>query len=396
MTDAAAKFHSIFAPLLNRILIAVWRFQLLRRPLMEEKLLGIPKEEIDTPALLLDLDVLEANIKRIADFFALLPTHLRPHIKTHKCPRIAKMQIASGAKGITCATLAEAEVMAASGIKDILIANQIVGEKKIHRLVQLARTAQPIVAVDNGENVSCLSKEANRFGVEIGSLVEVDVGMGRCGVEPEVATALAERIADSPGLKFSGLMGYEGHTVFIEDFAERKAAAEAAMRLLSKAKQEVEKAGLEVEIVSAGGIGTYSITGKFPGVTEVQAGSYATMDAKYKKIVPEFDCALTLLATVISRPRPNVAITDCGMKAITHEFGLPEILALPGAKVVKLSEEHGKLELSSKARSLKVGQKISLLPTHGCTTINLHHQFHCLRQGKVESIWPIAARARFR
>ena len=368
---------------------------------MEEKLLGIPKEEIDTPALLLDLDVLEANIKRIADFFTPLPAHLRPHIKTHKCPRIAKMQIASGAKGITCATLAEAEVMAASlagqaGIKDILIANQIVGEKKIHRLVQLARTAQPIVAVDDGENVSCLSKEANRFGVEIGSLVEVDVGMGRCGVEPEVAAALAERIADSPGLKFSGLMGYEGHTVFIEDLAERKAAAEAAMRLLSKAKQEVEKAGLEVEIVSAGGTGTYSITGKFPGVTEVQAGSYATMDAKYKKIVPEFDCALTLLATIISRPRPNVAITDCGMKAITHEFGLPEVLALPGAKVVKLSEEHGKLQLSSKARSLKVGQKISLLPTHGCTTINLHHQFHCLRQGKVESIWPIAARARFR
>lgn len=368
---------------------------------MKKEIFGLPEEQIDTPALLLDLGVLEANIKMMADFFAPLPAHLRPHIKTHKCPQIAKMQIAAGAKGITCAKLGEAEVMAASlagqaDIKDILIANQIVGEKKIRRLAQLARSAEPIVAVDNEENISDLSKEASRCGVEIGCLLEVDVGMGRCGVAPNSAADLAKRLAQSPGLKFSGLMGYEGHTVFIEDFVERKEAAEAAMRLLSKAKEDVQKAGLKVEIVSAGGTGTYTITGKFPAVTEVQAGSYATMDARYKKIVPEFDCAITVLTTIISRPRPNVAIIDCGMKAVTYEFGLPEVLAIPGAAVVKFSEEHGKLELACEARSLKVGQKIALLPTHGCTTINLHQQFHCLRQRKLESIWPIAARGKFR
>jgi len=357
---------------------------------------GMPKQEMDTPALLLDLDKLEANIARMAAFFADRPAKLRPHTKTHKCPIIAHKQIEAGAIGVTCAKLDEAEAMARAGIRDILIANQIVGRRKIGRLMGLAGWTEIMVAVDDAHNVADLSAAAASRGVGLRVLVEVNVGMGRCGVEPGGPTvALARQVASSPGLIFEGLMGYEGHAVMRPTFKERREKAEAAMALLVGAKDQVEAAEMDVRIVSGGGTGTYNISGAYPGVTEIEAGSYATMDVRYRDCGLPFQCALTCVTTVISVPRPRVAITDAGMKALTPEFGMPEAVGREGIVVTKLSEEHGALELADGV-SLRPGDKIELIPSHGCTTINLHDQFYALRNGVVEAIWPIAARGGFR
>jgi len=358
---------------------------------------GIHKWEIDTPALVIDLDAMERNIRRMADYFASRPAKLRPHAKTHKCPIIAHKQLDAGARGITCAKLGEAEVMAASGIKDILIANQIVGKEKISRLAALARHTDVIVAVDNPSNLRDLSEAACVFNSEIGVVVEVDVGMGRCGTRSTDETVSLSRLAESlKGIRFRGLMGYEGHCVFIQDRQERVDKCHLANRMLVEAAEAVRRAGLEVEIVSGGGTGTYDITGDYPGITEVEAGSYVLMDARYRGILQEFEPALTVLTTVVSRPTEDIAITDAGMKAVTSEFGMPVVKDVLGAEVIKLSEEHGKLQLAGDARDLKPGDKIELIPSHGCTTINLHDFYFAVRNERLEAVWSIAARGKVR
>ncbi|MCL5960783.1 MAG: DSD1 family PLP-dependent enzyme [Chloroflexi bacterium] len=360
-----------------------------------ERLLGKTKEELDTPALLIDLDIMEANIAKMAGYFARLPVNLRPHTKTHKTPVIAQKQIAAGAQGITCAKVGEAEVMVAGGVKDILIANQVVGPQKIARLVDLARQANLTVAVDGERNVEDLANAAIEAGVTLKVLVEVNVGNNRCGVEPgRAAVALARKVTRSKGLLFSGLMGYEGHLVFVQDLAERKQRAEEAMGWLLQTRHLVERSGLEVQVVSGGGTGTYNITGPLPGITEVQAGSYIMMDTKYRGIEGiEFGNALSLLATVISRPTADLAITDAGMKVLTHEFGLPEVKGVPGAKLLGLAEEHGKVQLGD-SRGLAAGDKIELIPSHCCTTINLHDRFLAVRNNRLEAVWDIAGRGK--
>lgn len=363
---------------------------------MAASFIGAHKEEIDTPALLIDLDKVETNIARMADYLAGRPSALRPHTKTHKCPVLAHKQMEAGAIGVTCAKLDEAEAMARAGIRDILIANQIVGKHKIERLMGLATWTDVAVAVDDIQNVADLSAAAGSRGTDLRVLVEVDVGMGRCGVEPgESAVSLAREIKSSRGLIFEGVMGYEGHAVLRPTFDERREKAEAAMALLIETKERIEAAGLEVRIVSGGGTGTYNITGAYPGVTEIQAGSYATMDVRYRECGVDFERALTCLSTVISAPRPGTAITDAGMKAITPEFGMPEVVGHEGITVTKLSEEHGILELADGV-TLCPGEKIELIPGHGCTTINLHDELYVLRGGVVEAVWPIAARGGFR
>ena len=329
-------------------------------------LIGLRRDQIDTPALLIDLDALERNIQRMADFFRDRPAHLRPHAKTHKTPQIARLQLAAGAPGVTCAKVGEAEVMVAGGITDILIANQIVGPTKIARLMSLCRQAKVTVAVDDPQNVAALSRAAQDFGTMLGILVEVNVGMNRCGVEPgEPALALARQVIAAPGLEFRGLMGYEGHCVAIPDRDRRESEARKAMTLLVDTARYLESYGLPVHEVSGGGTGTYDISGQFPGVTEIQAGSYVTMDASYRKLDLGFECALTMLTTVVSRPARDRAVCDAGLKAITTEFGLPVVKDLPGANLVRLSEE-----------------------------INLNERFYGLRDGRVEVVWPIAARGR--
>jgi D-serine deaminase-like pyridoxal phosphate-dependent protein len=355
---------------------------------------GIPLGEIDTPALLLDLDVMEGNIARMADFFSGVEANLRPHVKTHKTPILAHKQIAAGAIGITCAKLSEAEVMVESGIRDILIANQIVGTQKVERLVDLTRHADVIVAVDSAENVKELSMAAQRRGATVRILVEDDVGQGRCGVDPgEPALDLARRVAESKGLEFAGLMGYEGHAVSIADVDERTRKARLAMKMLMDTTSLIKRAGLSVEVVSAGGTGTYNISGTYPGVTEIQAGSYILMDGSYRKIVP-FDCALTVLTTVISAQSPERIIVDAGMKSISQDMGMPEAMGQFDLLVTRLSEEHGKLKSTSGASPLKPGDKVELIPSHGCTTVNLHDRYYAARNGRLEAVWPIGGRGK--
>lgn len=363
-----------------------------------EPIIGSSKMEIDTPALLIDLPAMERNIARMANFFADKPAKLRPHAKTHKCPIIAQKQLEAGnAVGITCAKLGEAEVLVEGGIRDILIANQIVGPQKIARLVALAHHADLMVAVDDPANVADLSAAASAAGVQLRVLVEVNLGMNRCGVEPgEPALALARKVAEAKGLRFMGLQGYEGHLVFTPDPAERREKTLAAMKTLVETRRLIEDAGLEVKIVSGGGTGTYDVTGSFPGIDEVQAGSYVFMDTKYRSVGLDFELALTVLTTVISRPTPHIAITDAGMKVVTSEFGMPEVRGIEGATLTKLSEEHGKIEFASPNTDLKVGDKIELFVSHGCTTINLHDRYYGVRDGRLEAVWSIAGRGKSR
>ncbi|MFP3895501.1 MAG: DSD1 family PLP-dependent enzyme [Anaerolineales bacterium] len=362
---------------------------------MDNYAVGLPKKELDTPALCLDIEALEKNIQEMADYFTHRDATLRPHTKTHKTPLIARMQIEAGAIGVTCAKLGEAEVMACAGIRDMLIANQIVGTRKITRLVNLAAHTDVMVAVEDERNALALSEAAQIKGVELRVLVEVDVGMGRCGTAPEEPSfELAQRLVELPGLRFEGIMGYEGHAVMIEDFEEREKVAHEAMAKLVATRDFIQEQGIEVEIVSGGGTGTYQITGNYPGVTEIQAGSYATMDGRYHRVGMEFRHALTVVAQVIST-RGDRAITDAGMKTLTPEFGMPGVLDPQGWKATKLSEEHGFLQ-REEGEPLQPGDVVELIPSHGCTTINLHDAYYVTRDGVVEAVWPIAARGAIR
>ena len=354
-----------------------------------------PFAAVDTPALLLDASALKANLERMAAFFARRHCKLRPHFKSHKCTAIAKLQMQAGAVGITCAKLGEAEVVADAGIRNILIANQIVGPLKIRRLVELCRRADPMVAVDSAENVRMLSEHASAAGVKIGVLVEVDVGMGRCGVVPgQPALELARLVAASAGLRFEGLQGYEGHCVDLRDETERVAQTRESLKALVQSRRLIEQAGLRVNLVSGGGTGTYTITGDCDGVDEVQAGSYAAMDWWYGDIRPEFKQAMSILTTVISRPRPNLVVIDVGRKGVGAEWGPPRVKNLPGSAVASFgSEEHMMLSIPPDS-AIRIGDRLEIIPSHGCTTSNLYAEFIVHENGLVTDKWPIEGRGK--
>jgi len=362
----------------------------------KEPKLGTPYLELDTPALLLDLDAFEYNVKLMAQFFADRPTSLRPHAKTHKCPEIARRQINAGAIGITCAKVGEAEVMAEAGIQDILIANQVVGETKIDRLTDLAARCDVMVAVDDVANVRQLSAACQAKGVTLRVLVEVDVGMGRCGVQPgQAALGLADRVAQAPGLSLAGLMGYEGHLVQIRDPEERQARVLEALVPLQETRDLLERNGLPVEIVSGGGTGTYDVSGSNPPMTEIEAGSYVFMDSTYSKTRPEFQQALFVLSTIVSRPTPERLVTDAGRKTLSSDFGLPVPIGVLGASLNKLSEEHGVLSLDRPSIvDLHPGDKMRFVPSHCCTTTNLYDKLFVVQNEALVDIWSISARGR--
>jgi D-serine deaminase-like pyridoxal phosphate-dependent protein len=361
---------------------------------IDRKKIGAPVDQLDTPALLLDLAAFERNIARMAAFFADKPATIRPHSKTHKCPQIALRQLEAGAIGITCAKLSEAEVMADAGINDILVANQVSGRVKVDRATDLAGRCDLMVAVDDADNVRQLAQSCLEKGVVVRVLVEVDVGMARCGVQPgEPALELARQVAEAQGLKLEGLMAYEGHLVMVEDPDERAERVQAAFEPLADTVALLERDGLPMRIVSSGGTGTYHITGTLPFVTEIQCGSYVLMDNKYRTIQPEFEPSLTLMSTIVSRPVPDRIVVDAGLKSMTSEFGWPLPLDGEGISVRHLSEEHGILNLEQSGRfDGRPGDKIRFMPSHCCTTVNLHEAFHVIQDGKLVDIWPIAAR----
>jgi D-serine deaminase-like pyridoxal phosphate-dependent protein len=352
---------------------------------------GESKSDIDTPALLLDMDAVEANITRMARWFAGKPCKLRPHAKTHKLPLIARKQIEAGAIGITCAKLSEAEVFFHEGIRDVLVANEVVGARKIERLVEVARLGNLMVCVDAAANARDISDAATRAGSVIRVLVDVDTGMGRCGVKPgKPALELVRAIQGLPGVEFAGIMGYEGGC-YIKDPAEKSARFTSAYRALIETRDTLVSAGVTVGIVTAGGSNTYMNAGLWPGITDLQVGSYVTMDAYNQEFGMDFAQAVSVLATVISRPEPARAIIDAGKKAFSTDHGLP-VPTREGITVAKLDEEHGRLTLSGPALALAVGDKIELVPGHGCTTIPLYDQYVLMRGGRVEGVAAIGAR----
>jgi len=350
-------------------------------------------DRIETPALIIDMDALETNINKMSEYFADKKARLRPHFKTHKSPAIAKMQIAAGAKGLTCAKLGEAEVLAAAGIEDILIANQIVVTEKICRLAGLARTARMSVCVDNAENVAELSKIAQAYGSTLHVLIEIDVGMQRCGLNTkEEVFALAKQINESEGLVFEGFQAYAGQLSHNPDMGERVSGVKEAIDKVSSIKDYVEGKGLPVKEISGAGTGTHNITGDNTIWTEIQAGSYVFMDTDYSLLGLGFKESLSILTTVIHK-RPGAAITDAGQKACCMTVGLPAIKGHPGL-FASLSEEHGRIDDAK--NELKYLERIEYIPSHCCTTANLHDYYYCVRNGLWEATWPVAARGKYR
>jgi D-threonine aldolase len=351
------------------------------------------KRDIDTPALLLDLDVVEENIRTMAAYFAARPQKLRPHFKTPKTPEVARRQLAAGAIGITASKLGEVEVLARAGLGPVLLANQIAGPSKIDRFFKAAERISLIGTVESEFNVREFADGASRSGKAPDVIVEVDTGMHRCGTERPEETVELVRTLKRAGLNYRGIMGYEGHAVLIPDREKRIATARDALTTLSRHVEALRAAGFAPEIVSAGGTGTYDITGNWPDVTEVQAGSYVFMDGAYRNVRPDLGRpALTLLATVISR-RGSRAIIDAGMKSLTNEFG-PPMVKDAGLKVAHLSEEHG--AIAAGESSLEPGTKIEIIPSHGDTTINLHSEYYVVRGDDVIATWPIEGARAYR
>jgi D-serine deaminase-like pyridoxal phosphate-dependent protein len=359
--------------------------------------IGSPKTELDTPALWVELDQLEQNIAALAHACRQAGVNWRPHTKGIKTPAIAHKLLAAGAIGVTCAKLAEAEVMAAAGIRDILVANQVVGAQKTARLVNLLRHADVKVAVDNADVVCALGEAATAKGVTAGVLIEVNAGMDRAGVLPgEPTLALARQIEGTPGLRLWGLMAWEGHMVANPDPEQKRRGVEESIGLLLDTVGQCRRAGLPVEIVSCGGSGTYQVTAGISGVTEIQAGGGIFGDVTYQGWGVPFKPALFVQSMVTSRPTPQRVILDAGFKTLPRGFAAPRPVGLAGIKTLSLSAEHGNISLEEPSDAPQVGDLIDLVVGYSDATVCLHDQLYGIRNGTVETIWPILGRGKLR
>jgi len=357
-----------------------------------------PYATLDTPALLVDLDVMESNIAHIAQVCRAHGIHWRPHFKGHKTLEIAQMQISAGAIGITCAKLGEAEILAANGIGDIMIANQIVGALKIRRLMRLLDSAGIIVAVDSVENIRELAAAAGQAGKTLRVVIEVNIGMNRAGVAPgEPAVALAQEIARHSKLRLIGVMGWEAQTTGIADASEKEKAVAAAIALLTQSADLCRKAGHDMTIVSCGGTGTLLYCVKQPGVSEVQVGGAVMNDAHYRwHYNIDLPFALKVLATVTSRPTPTRIILDAGRKTMSIETAVPHPLGLPPVADVRLSAEHAQIELEAPSEWPRVGDRVEFIPGYTDTTIHLHEEMVAFRGKRIEGVWKVAGRGKIK
>ncbi|MEW6523588.1 MAG: DSD1 family PLP-dependent enzyme [Bacillota bacterium] len=347
--------------------------------------------------MLVDLDLLENNISGAASFFSGKGVHWRPHAKGHKIPAIAHLQLAAGAIGITCAKLGEAEVMAAAGIRSILVSSQVVGPQKATRLANLNRQAEVIAAIDSPENARELDAAARLKGVRIPVVVEVDIGMQRCGVKPgEPVVELAQVTGELAGLKFLGVMGWEGHVRRIRDRCRRRAACEEAVSMLVQSADLCRLRGIPVEIVSCGGTGTEEFSSAVPGVTEFQAGGIIFNDEYYAALGLTNEPALKVISTVISRPDPRRIVTDAGKKTMSNDAAVPRPLGLVGVEAVRFSAEHSAIMLEKPTWEYRVGDRLEWVVGYGDTTICLHDEVFGVRSGIVEVVWPVAGRGKLR
>ena len=363
---------------------------------------GMGLDAIDTPALVLDLDAFERNLARMAEAVAAAGVRLRPHAKTHKSPLIALRQIALGAVGACCQKVSEAEILVAGGIDDVLVSNQVVGAGKLARLAALARRAALAVCVDDAGNARDLSAAALRAGAEIGVLVEIDVGAGRCGVAPGAdAVRLALEVAALPGLRFAGLQAYQGAAQHLRGVAERREAIGRAGEMTSRTVELLAEEGLDCATVAGAGTGTFEFEAASGIWNELQAGSYIFMDADYARNEAgdggAFEQALFVLATVMSHPTARRAVLDAGLKALAFDSGPPEVFGRAGVVYGGASDEHGGLVLDGSNAPLGIGDKLLLVPGHCDPTVNLHDWYVGVRglgeEGAVvEAVWPVAAR----
>lgn len=366
---------------------------------------GMALADVDTPALVIDLDVFEANLKRMSEAVAKAKVRLRPHAKTHKSPIIGLRQMALGAVGLCCQKVSEAEVMVTGGIPDVLVSNEVIGARKLDRLAALAHQARVMVAIDNEAAVEALGSAARKAGVTMRALVEIDVGAGRCGVAPgDAAVTLATRIAREPGLAFAGLQAYQGRAQHLRTVAERRAAIDKAIEWTALTVAALGKAGLGCEVVGGAGTGTFELEAASGVYNELQAGSYCFMDADYARNkradggrFDTFGHALFVYATVMSMPAGDRGVLDAGLKAFSFDSGPPEVSGLPGAVYERPSDEHGTLNMQACNERARLGDKVMLIPGHCDPTINLHDWYVGIRgmagaSPRVECVWPVAAR----
>jgi D-serine deaminase-like pyridoxal phosphate-dependent protein len=361
------------------------------------------RDEIPTPGLLLDLDRFERNVARMAEHVRAAGKALRPHAKTHRCPEVARRQVAAGALGVACAKLGEAEVMARAGVPGLLITTEVVAPSAIRRLTRLAGEApDTMIVVDHPDNVRALARAAAEDGVTLNVLVDVHVGARRTGVEPgEPALALGRLAAAQPSLRLRGLQGYAGQCAHVIGWEARREASRAAMAPLMDTRARFAAAGLPVEIVAGGSTGTHDIDVELPGLTELQAGSYCVMDLDYRRIggrgsdaLTEFEMALTVVATVVSVAADR-AMVDAGLKAFSTDKPFPpEAVERPGVSYGFAGDEHGRLTLTDPSRPPHLGERIEFFPPHCDPTINLYDRIWALRGDKVDAVWEIAARGR--
>ena len=356
--------------------------------------IGQRLEDVDTPALVLDLDAFEKNLATLAESIKPHAVRVRAHAKTHKCPEIARRQIAAGATGVCCQKVSEAEAMVEGGVADVLVSNEVVGKSKIERLAALSHRARIGVCVDDLENVRALAASGGRLDV----YVEVDVGMGRCGVAPgEAALPLVKEILAHKNLRFAGLQAYHGRAQHVRSLAERRALIAQAAQKVTETEELLNKAGIECPTVTGAGSGTYMLEAQSRVWNEIQPGSYIFMDADYGRNewaspLPRFQHSLFVLATVMSRPSAQIAIVDAGLKASSVDSGMPLVWERPGLVYAGASDEHGRIEVGSGAQAPRLGEKLLLVPGHCDPTVNLYDWYVCVRKGIVEALWPISAR----
>jgi len=357
--------------------------------------IGKKLRELDTPVLWTDLDIMEKNIAFLAAYMKSAGVNWRPHTKGIKIPAIAHKLVKAGAIGVTCAKLGEAEVMAAGGIGDILVANEIVGENKIRRLAHLQHHADVMVCVDDLENARSISRIAVETGVQVRVLVELNIGMERCGLQPGPhAVDFARQVADLPGLKFSGLMGWEGHLVRMENLEEKRTAIEKSVGLLVETARLCRESGLEIPIVSCGGSGTYTTSAHIAGVTEIEAGGASFGDLVCQITGAGVQFSLFVTATVISASVPGHAVLDVGRKAINMEYVMPRVRGQESAQLTRFSAEHAVMQYDPEKMQVKVGDVLDLIVGYGDLTVFLHDMLYGVRNGIVEAAWPVLGRGK--
>jgi D-serine deaminase-like pyridoxal phosphate-dependent protein len=345
-------------------------------------------EELETPALLIDLDAMESNLVTVSDFYRQSAVKARPHFKNHAVLALAERQLAAGAIGMTVARVRHAEALVERGIGSILVANEIVAEGSLQRLIELSHRAEIILTVDDAENIAQIARIAGDTRPKVNVVIDLEVGLGRCGAPLEEALSLA-RIARDAGLRVRGLMGYEGHLQKLPPTEQTRRLRNEVAELLSHARHLLEEDGIQVDIVTLGGTGTYKAYAECPGITEVQVGSYLLMDTFYAPFAPDFQLGLTVLTRVISTRAANRVVLDAGLKAISGERGMPMVKGTSGLRVTALHAEHAILAVEDPNLCIRTNDLLDLWVCYSDATVHLHRTMFGVRSGVVEEIFPI-------